>query len=212
MTSHTFSYLAIATLLSASLFACSGEDPSADNAAGSGGSAGTAGSAGTGGDATDSPSSEVGQNAQVSDCGGFGANNRDAIPYCDAELLRWSYDASSQTLSLLDQRAFLNCCGDRTFTVNFDPDRNVYTATEIDSPEMVGGEGARCGCMCSFDWITDVVDVEPGTINLELGRHVTDDDAGAQTVWSGQLDLMEVQGQVVVDDQPLDYGCDTAMD
>ena len=81
-----------------------------------------------------------------------------------------------------------------------------------DSPEMFDGEGARCGCMCTFDWMTDVVEVEPGTIALELVRHVTDDSEGKRMVWSGQLDLSQMQGEVTVDDQPLDFGCDTTIE
>lgn len=219
MTTRLISSFAISALFTVAL-ACSSEDPDPNNAGGAAGNAGTAGSAGTSGTAgtagtgggTGNDPIPVGQNPQVSECGGFQANTRDALPYCDAELLRWSYDSSSKTLSLLNQRVFLNCCGEHNMTVTFDPDRNVYTVTETDAPVMFDGSGARCGCMCVFDWVTDATGVEPGNISVELVRHVTDDSAGSQVIWNGQLDLSEVQGEVVIDDVPLDFGCDTAME
>ncbi len=204
------SLFALAALLTVGLVACSGEDPAPEGEAGSGGSAGSAGAAGSAGTAGSGGGGQVqsvGVDPKVSECGGFAAGQRDALPYCDAELLQWAFDASTGTLSLIDQRVLLNCCGDHAFTVTFEPDRGVYTATETDSPEDGSG---RCDCMCVFDWATDVTGVQSGTIQLELVRHET--DAGAsRIVWAGALDLTAVQGQVVVDPNPVGYGCESGM-
>ena len=203
--------LTLAALLTLGLCACSGEDPASNGEAASGGSAGaagTAGTAGSAGSAGNTPQS-VGVDPKVSTCGGFAAANRDADPYCDAELLKWAFDASSGTLSLLDQRVLLNCCGDHEFSVTFDPARGVYTATETDRPESIGsnGQGERCDCLCVFDWAIDVADVEPGTIQLELERHETDSAPSPHQVWAGAIDLSEVQGEIVIDPNPIGYGC-----
>ncbi len=143
----------------------------------------------------------VGQNPRVSECGGFNAKTRDDDSYCDAEFLRWSYNESSQTLSLLNQRVLLNCCGEHKFTVTHDRTRDVYVVDELDQPK----NGSRCRCMCTYDWSTDV-SVAPGTINLELARHVSDGD-GRQVIWSGKIDVTETQGEVVISDRPLKVFC-----
>ncbi|NMB74683.1 MAG: hypothetical protein GYA21_06085, partial [Myxococcales bacterium] len=55
------------------------------------------------------------QNEKVSDCGGFPRATHglraDPPPYCDAEVLHWSYDPQKKLLSLTDARVELNCCG-----------------------------------------------------------------------------------------------------
>ncbi|HOX43084.1 MAG TPA: hypothetical protein PK668_05785 [Myxococcota bacterium] len=141
------------------------------------------------------------QQAEVSDCGGFGAAGgalRD-VPagYCDAELLRWEYDAGSQVLSLTDQRVSLNCCGLHDATLALVD--GVYVLTETDDPEF--GD-ARCACMCTFDFAVTATGIPAGEIQLRLELLVSDWAEGSGTVWEGSLDLSQGSGQVVVDDQP----------
>ena len=175
------------------LCACSGEDVGSEGAAGTGGAAGEG-------------QVLASQNSAVSDCGGFEAGNRGPVGYCDAEKLRWFHDGETGTLALMDARVMLNCCGEHSFDVYYDASRNVYEAWEIDAPENIGGSTARCNCACVFDFKTEVADVAATSIDVVLIRHVTDQGT-AQQIWSGTLDLAAGSGEVVLDDQPMDYGC-----
>ena len=212
---YTRTLLLASGLLLLGLCACGSDDPQEGAAGGgSGGSAGSAGTAGTGGGAgsagaagqAGSGSALTSQNSVVSDCGGFEAGNRGPVGYCDAEKLMWAYDASTGTLSLLDARVMLNCCGEHSFDVYYDATTGKYEGWEIDAPEMIGTEPSRCNCSCVFDFRTEIVDVQSSTIELVLMRHETDQGA-AQQVWSGTLELTAGSGEVILDDQPMDYGC-----
>jgi hypothetical protein len=199
------------------LSACGGDDPegSGGSAGGdTGGSGGTAGTAGQAGNAGEAGSAGQGggqtlasQNSAISDCGGFEAGNRGPVGYCDSEKLLWEYNPDTKTLALADSRVLLNCCGEHQFDVYLHPDTGVYEAWEIDSPEMLGGEPARCNCMCVFDFKTEVTDVRTDSIQLVLMRHVTD-SGDPEQVWAGTLDFStERSGELILDDQPLEYGC-----
>jgi hypothetical protein len=139
----------------------------------------------------------------VSACGGFEApalSETDSTgAYCDAEVLRWEYDAASRTLELLDARALLNCCGERHVTL--DVVDGVYVVTESDEPE---GTGGRCDCMCVFDLGLTAEGVPDGVIPLRLLRHVTDEGGEPALLWEGDIDLGEGTGAVVID--PSDVG------
>lgn len=147
--------------------------------------------------------------AAVSECGGFsGAKPGDTpaplpmpLPptpadYCKAEVLAWSHDAGSGRLELRDSRALLNCCGDRKIEATLV--NGVYVLRETDAPEG-GIPGMRCNCLCVFDFDLAIENVKGTTVPVELRRHVTDDNAGEQLLWSGTLDLTQGAGQVVVD-------------
>ena len=148
----------------------------------------------------------VSQHSEVSECGGFderAASLREVDHYCDAEVLRWSYSPEQRLLLLVNTRVVLNCCGVHSFEVVYESASDVYTATETDSPP---GEGERCRCSCPFDFRTEIVDVDAGSIDLVLKRDVTDLGSVADA-WSGTIDLAGGSGLVVLNDQPLDHNC-----
>lgn len=148
--------------------------------------------------------SAITQQATVSDCGGFArttdaSGSGDAPAYCDAEVLHWSYDRSTEKLSLTDSRIELNCCGLHDMTIERDGD--VYVVTETDAPEMFDGMTARCGCMCVFDFGLAAEGIAEEVIQLRLIRHVT--DSGAPTVvFEGSIDLGQGSGFEIVDEVP----------
>lgn len=147
------------------------------------------------------------QSDRVSGCGGFGAEPAQgafalrADGYCDAEVLRWQYDAAAGTLALSDERVMLNCCGDHAMDVVIED--GVWVVTETDEPE--GGSG-RCHCLCVFDFALTVEDVAAGTIALRLLRFVT--ETGETLVWEGALDLAEGAGAIVLDETSVEPWCE----
>jgi hypothetical protein len=154
------------------------------------------------------------QEDRVSACGGFdsAANSQaltaDEASYCDAEILRWRYEGALDKLTLTNTRVLLNCCGEHSMTVHQEGD--TYIVTERDAPEQIGplpGSGARCGCMCVFDYELAVQGVAGDSIALRLVREVTDSDAGVETVWEGELDLSEGQGGIVLDETDVEPWC-----
>lgn len=143
---------------------------------------------------------------EVSACGGFAATRAAGGAallvgdYCDAEVLAWAYDATTETLALHNDRVLLNCCGDHAFDVTLEGD--VYVARETDEP--VDGTG-RCHCMCVFDFHVDVSGIPQGTIALRLDRFVT--ESGEATVWEGTLPLADGNGVVVIDETDVGPWC-----
>lgn len=154
------------------------------------------------------PSGLIPQTYKISECGGFDAATKaDFAPtsYCDAEVLKWSYDAATGTLKLRDNRVLLNCCGDRTMTLDEKSDGS-YEILEVDAPEAAAG-GSRCNCMCVFDLTMEASAIAGGTIQVTLSREVTDSGAGVETIWSGQIDLSKGSGDVVVDGADVGFWC-----
>jgi hypothetical protein len=147
---------------------------------------------------------------KVSECGGFDQASKADTPggYCDAEVLDWSYDAASGKLSLSDRRVLLNCCGDHSVTVAQDKN-GAFVITEVDAPEQLG----RCQCMCVYDF---EVSFDPGVapaggpLSIVLVRDVTDDNAPAVTVFSGQLDLSAGSGSEVLDTTDVGMWCESS--
>jgi hypothetical protein len=139
------------------------------------------------------------QEDNISACGGFEANGgslfTDPPEYCAAEVLHWLYEADTQVLKLADARMLLNCCGDHSMTMHMEGDEYVFT--ETDAPE--GGWG-RCACMCVFDFTIIVGGIPPGVIPFRIERVVTDWPEETGTVTTGQLDLSEGSGFIVVDE------------
>lgn len=173
-----------ATLVSLCLLACSGGEAAVD-------------AAGTG----------LTLGSQLSECGGF--ERPDAAPtvlplpaYCDAEVLTFTH--AGGTLSLSNERVLLNCCGDHSMTVRLE--EGTYVVTEIDAPEAAAG-GARCGCMCVFDFAVEAGPIAAGTIAVRLVRDVTDDDAAPWVVWEGDLDLTAGSGTITVDTSSVEGWC-----
>jgi hypothetical protein len=123
--------------------------------------------------------------------------------YCDAELLLWSYDAAAGELTLEDQRMELNCCGERSWTI--EQVGEGYVATQIDAPDSIDGMETRCDCLCVFDFTLVASPVPEGLVDLEVRRHVTDTAEGPVTLFSGQLDLSAGSGEVLIDDTPSQF-------
>lgn len=138
---------------------------------------------------------------RVSDCGGFAKTRSDirteAPAYCDAEVLYWEYDEAAGMLKVKNTRVELNCCGDHGVAIG--EDGGTIEITETDRPE---GGGARCSCMCVFDFELSAEGIPAGTIPLRLVREVSDWPEGSGTVFEGNLDLAAGAGFVVISDQP----------
>ena len=143
----------------------------------------------------------ISQQDAVSDCGGYKTDGSPLFDYtgdyCAANVLHWQYDSATETLGLSDERILLNCCGDHSMKIE-DKD-GVYVITETDAPESFAG-GARCACMCVFDYTLEAVGVLEDLIQIKIIRDVTDSQDGPQVVFEGQLDLTEGAGHVVIDE------------
>jgi hypothetical protein len=187
------------------LAACGGDSGGSGSSAGTGG-AGGAGGAGGGSALTQFPA--------VSECGGFvksgspGAKidppTTDPATYCDAERLLWVYDAASQSLGLSNTRVLLNCCGDHSISVV--EEDGTYVINEVDAPEAAAG-GARCGCMCVFDYTISVEPIPAGALPVRLVLDVTDSMMPPKVVFEGSLDLSKGSGELVIDPNTVDPWC-----
>lgn len=143
------------------------------------------------------------QESRVSECGGFAASaltTADGAPddYCAAEVIDWTYDAPSATLTLRNERVLLNCCGEHAIRAARTEDG--YLVTETDDPE----HGARCGCMCVFDYTIAIGDAPAGAVALHVDRVVSDDEDATRMAYEGSLDTTAGAGTIVVD--PDDVG------
>lgn len=144
------------------------------------------------------------QQQAISECGGFEAQLRTSADtgYCDAEVLLWSYDSEIGTLSLADNRIFLNCCGEHSMEVT--EEDGVYVVTETDAPEF--GD-ARCGCMCVFDFTVEVYEIFDQAFDFRLVRDVTDSETGLEIVYEGSLDLAQGSGSIILDETDIEPWC-----
>jgi len=154
------------------------------------------------------PNDLIPQSYKVSECGGFEApaSAGDFAPtsYCDAEVLKWSFDSASGTLKLSDNRALLNCCGERKMSLTEQLDGS-YEIMETDAPEAQ--TGSRCHCMCVFDLSMEATAIAAGSIQVQLKREVTDSGNGVESIWSGALDLTQGSGEVVIDSTDAGMWC-----
>ena len=125
-----------------------------------------------------------GYQAYLSECEGFASQEQalstpPVIPdrgddlYCDAERLYWEYDLEVEAIE------------------------GGYRVTELDDPENMG----RCDCMCPFDYLADMDEVEPGSVAIVLEREVSDWEEGSGTILETELDLSEGSGVIVIEDQ-----------
>jgi len=152
------------------------------------------------------------QRPLISACGGFAAPmieppQPEQSTYCDAERLLWSYDAATGELAMTNSRVLLNCCGDHTIQVA--QEGEVYVVTERDAPEAAAG-GARCGCMCVFDYATVVSPIPEGTITLRVVRDVTDQDPPVTVVGEWAVDLSAGLGSIDVEVGTVEPWCSGA--
>lgn len=179
-----------------------------------GGSGGSAGSDGAGGSGGEGGAIALTQFQVVSECGGFVKSGSpgakidppvaDPTTYCDAERLLWVYDAASQSLGLSNTRVLLNCCGDHTITVV--EENGTYVIHEKDAPEAAAG-GARCNCMCVFDYTISVEPIPAGSLPIRLVLDVTDSGMPPKVVYEGSLDLSKGSGEIVIDPNSVDPWC-----
>ncbi|MCA9620798.1 MAG: hypothetical protein KC731_17360, partial [Myxococcales bacterium] len=137
------------------------------------------------------------QHATLSDCG----DSQQTTEYCAAEVLVWTHDPNTSTLTLLDRRMELNCCGERSWVIS-EVSGGGYMALQTDAPEIVEGEEARCGCMCIFDYTLVSDPIPAGTIDLTIIRNVTDDSESPRTMFEGSIDLTAGSGEIVLDESP----------
>lgn len=140
--------------------------------------------------------------AQSSVCGGFVSegtpSDAELAAYCAAERLLWTYDDQAERLTVVDARADLNCCGERSiqgFRIG-----EVYYMHEVDSPEEEG----RCSCLCVYDFEIALQVGAVRELTLSLTREVTDVDSTGQSEamqlnWQGVLDLAQGSGEVILD-------------
>ena len=154
---------------------------------------------------------EISVNAsQISGCSGFSDAakrmdtgipfTRDPSTYCNAERLHWLYDENTRTLSVLNSRVLLNCCGDHTITASLEED--VLLITEDDQPESGTG---RCRCVCVFDFFIEITGISPRIVTLRLDLTVDDTTV---TKWEGKIDLGKGNGEIIIDDKALE-NCNT---
>ncbi|MCK6592070.1 MAG: hypothetical protein HUU21_06955 [Polyangiaceae bacterium] len=179
-----------------------------------GGSTGSAGTGGAGGSGGAGGGSALTQFPAVSECGGFVKSGSpgakidppaaDPATYCDAERLLWAYDAASQSLGLSNTRVLLNCCGDHSITVV--EEDGTYVINEKDAPEAAAG-GARCNCMCVFDYTISVETIPSGIIPIRLVLDVTDSMMPPKVVYEGSLDLSKGSGEIVIDPNTVEPWC-----
>ena len=150
----------------------------------------------------------LGENPQISECGGFRATAglrslaaaaTTSGTYCDAERLHWSF--ADGIVHFDNTRVMLNCCG--IHSIEIYADGPGYVIRETDEPER----NTRCSCMCAFDFSVDLPlpDSAAETVSIALSRDITDDDRSRETLWSGELNLADGGAVLVIDDQPSDF-------
>lgn len=162
-----------------------------------------------------SPDVEVGWKASVSGCGGFpgeAETTRQAVGVGDdaiteaevdcSELLEWTYDQVSSTVTFLHRNADLNCCASLSIMVKVTEQSGTVELAETDDAEE------HCKCMCTYDFRAEVPNVQ-GTLNVTLTRWVSewDGDTGPKTRWEGTIDLNAGSGTVVLEERTGEDGC-----
>jgi hypothetical protein len=138
-----------------------------------------------------SPDEFVNKNSRVSECGGFSTDSKRAADpdTSTVEKLIWTYDAKIRTLTVLNTRVSLNCCGKHSITASRDEDAIVVS--ENDQPLDQG----RCKCVCLFDFSTEIGGLSAGTVNVRLELTV---DATLFKKWSGPIQLTEGSGEIMI--------------
>lgn len=132
----------------------------------------------------------IGTNPEVSECGGFETVARalDENPDCSDHVVTLTVDQDDpDVVHFVNQGVWLNCCGEHDIKVFLED--GIYVIYEYDEPEGGLFGGARCGCMCLFDFAVDIPDVDQEIVSLRIRLDVSDDDIPERTVWEGDLDL-----------------------
>lgn len=133
----------------------------------------------------------VNKNSRVSECGGFtSASITVADPDTSVtEKLIWNYDTKTRTLSLLNKRVNLNCCGQHSISA-FREGGDIVIS-ESDQPL----NGGRCRCMCLYEFYTEIAGLSAADVNLRLELKV---DATLFIKWSGTILLAEGSGEITI--------------
>ncbi|MCC6551868.1 MAG: hypothetical protein IT372_02450 [Polyangiaceae bacterium] len=112
---------------------------------------------------------------------------------CAPEVLRWQYDEATRVLRLDDGRVRLNCCGQRTMTV--ERVDSMLEVTQRDEPDA----GGRCATECAFDLTVSVPNVAARDTYVKLLRDVTDEGGSPTLQWEGHIDLSRPSGEITLD-------------
>lgn len=143
--------------------------------------------------------SEVTLKTSFSDCGGFVEETKteEPNPYCGTDALDWQYDLSTETLTLTNLDVWLNCCGIHSMNIS-EMEGGGFLVAEIDEPES---GGARCNCMCLFDYRVELTGVASQVLPIKITRLVTDmSSQQTQDIWQGSIDLSELSGTVTIEE------------
>lgn len=134
-------------------------------------------------------------NVQISDCGGFESGAATKLPGDEAEdcsqLIVWNYDDSTGVLNVMNEAVRLNCCGEHSVVI-VEGDGG-YEFNIVDRSE----HGARCDCICTFDFGADITGVDVSSVKLTVYTDVEEEDEKTLQ-WEGTLDLTQKSGTVVV--------------
>jgi len=142
----------------------------------------------------------IGINPEISECGGFETVTRalDDNPDCADLSVTVTVDQDDPELvHFVNRGVWLNCCGEHDIDVRLED--SVYVVYESDEPVGLFG-GARCSCMCLFDFAVDIPGVEGDRISLRVVLDVSDDDEPEEIVWEGELDLTSGSATHVIRD------------
>jgi len=111
--------------------------------------------------------SEHDYSGKVSSCGGF-VKKKAETTNC-FETLEWNYE--NNTLAIKNNQVSLNCCGERSFYADIE-NNNTIVITEKDNSD----NGARCGCMCTYDFHVNITEKIEFPVNVKIKRLVEGSD------------------------------------
>ena len=159
-------------------------------------------------------SNDIGQNSKISECGGFKVDNFIKKAVCVEnspqkivklnpdedkckDYLKWEYNESSKVLSLTHLNSYLNCCGEHSIYVS-ENSNNSYTIIEDDEPE--GIMGARCSCMCTYSFYTEIHNVKKESIKINLKVDVEENTEVETLLNNSVIDLTqgENSGKILI--------------
>jgi len=133
----------------------------------------------------------VNKNSRVSECGGFSGTSKISADSdtSTVEKLSWTYTAQTRTLTMLNTRVSLNCCG--AHSIEASRDGGEIVISESDQPL----NGTRCRCICLFDFSTEIGGLSQGIVNLRLELTV---DETLFKKWSGTIRPADGSGAIPI--------------
>jgi hypothetical protein len=142
--------------------------------------------------------SNLAENTNVSGCGGFKdevsvlgfKNEVEQEPKCEQQII-WKFDEQTEVFSIINKNIPLNCCGEHDIIIKEKTEGYDFIMT--DAPVR----GARCGCMCVFDYAADIKNISGNSINLSIYID-TEENKGKDLFWEGTIDLAEKSGIIIV--------------